>query len=382
MFKFELLKKNTDTGARLGRIHTAHGTVETPAFMPVATQGSVKGMTPEEIESLGFEMVVVNSYHTYLRPGHERIEKLGGLHQFMFWNRPILTDSGGFQALSLSRVREIEEDGIRFRSHLDGSEHFLTPGKCMEIQDALDTDVIMCLDECPPYPCSYKYMESSVELTTRWARLCKEAKESIAEIRATGRSPLRKALFGIVQGGVFPELRKKSAEGLLEIGFDGYAIGGMGVGEPKEKMYEIAEFTASCIPCDKIRYLMGLGMPEDIVEAVSGGVDLFDCVLPTRNARNGALFTSRGKMVIKNARYADDETPVDPDCGCYTCRTFSRAYLRHIYQAGEILASRLLTLHNLHYYGQLMRRIREAIEKGNFAEFRTQFKSAGGPEEF
>ncbi|HSE83226.1 MAG TPA: tRNA guanosine(34) transglycosylase Tgt [Thermodesulfobacteriota bacterium] len=364
MFKFEVLKRDKDTNARLGRVHTAHGTVETPAFMPVATQGSVKAMTPEEIESLGFKMIVVNAYHMYLRPGHERVEKLGGLHKLMGWDYPILTDSGGFQVLSLSKVRKIEREGIRFRSHLDGGEHLLTPEKCMEIQDALDTDIMMCLDECPPFPSTYEYMRGSVELTTRWARLCKQTKPDSS-----------RALFGIVQGGVFPDLRKKSAEELLEIGFDGYAVGGLGIGEPKEKTYEIGELAVPHLPFGKPRYTMGLGMPEDIVQAVSMGVDLFDCVLPTRNARNGTLFTKRGKMVIKNAQYGDDESPVDEDCGCYTCRTFSRAYLRHLYQAGEILASRLLTLHNLYYYGSLMKQIREAIGRGEFHDFRGRFQS-------
>lgn len=370
MFKFEVLKEDRDTRARLGRIYTPHGTAETPAFMPVATQGSVKAMTPEEIEELGFEMIVANSYHLYLRPGAEIVEKLGGLHGFMSWSRPILTDSGGFQSLSLSKVRMIKEDGIIFRSHLDGSEHFLTPEKCIEIQNALGPDIMMCLDECPPFPSTYAYMENSVRLTTRWAGLCR---------RVSDGSP--RALFGIVQGGIFQELRRRSALELLEIELDGYAVGGLGVGESREETYETGEFTLSFLPKNKPRYLMGLGMPEDIVEAVSMGVDLFDCVLPTRNARNGTLFTNHGKMVIKNARYAEDERPVDEDCGCYTCRTLSRAYLRHLYQAREILASRLLTFHNLHYYGELMKGMRDAIEREEFSGFRTRFHSIGGSEE-
>lgn len=370
MFKFEILKEDRDTKARLGRIYTSHGTVETPAFMPVATQGSVKAMTPEEIEGIGFEMVIANSYHLYLRPGTETVKKLGGLHGFMSWRHPILTDSGGFQALSLSRVRVIKEDGILFRSHLDGSEHFLTPEKCIDIQNALGTDIMMCLDECPPFPSSYEYMENSVRLTTRWARLCK---------RASRGSP--RALFGIVQGGTFPELRRKSALELIEIDLDGYAVGGLGIGESRAETYETGEFTLSFLPRDKPRYLMGLGMPEDIVEAVSMGVDLFDCVLPTRNARNGTLFTNHGKVVIKNARYTEDKRPVDEDCSCYTCRTFSRAYLRHLYQAREILASRLLTFHNLYYYGGLMKEIRRSIEIGEFYGFKTRFQSTGGSQE-
>jgi queuine tRNA-ribosyltransferase len=370
MFKFEVVKQDADTKARFGRIYTSHGTVETPAFMPVATQGSVKAMTPEEIERHGFEMIVANSYHLYLRPGADTVEKLGGLHEFMSWNHPILTDSGGFQALSLSRVRMIRDDGILFRSHLDGSEHFLTPEKCIEIQNALSTDIMMCLDECPPFPSTYEYMENSVRLTTHWSVLCK---------MASNHSP--RALFGIVQGGIFPELRRKSALELLEIDLDGYAVGGLGIGESREETYETGEFAVSLLPKDKPRYLMGFGMPEDIVVAVSMGVDLFDCVLPTRNARNGTLFTKHGKMVIKNARYAEDESPVDEDCSCYTCRTFSRAYLRHLYQARELLASRLLTFHNLHYYGGLMKGIRSAIERGEYSSFKTRFQSIGGSEE-
>lgn len=366
MFKFEVTKQDTSTKARTGRIHTAHGTVATPVFMPVATQGSVKAMTPEEIKGFGFEMIISNAYHLYLRPGHETVKSQGGLHGFMKWNGSIATDSGGFQVLSLSKVRKIKEGGILFRSHLDGTEHYLTPAKAIEIQQALGSDIMMCLDECPPYPATYEYMEKSVDLTTRWARLCKEAK-----------TDSEKALFGIVQGGVYPDLRKKSATELQEIGFDGYSIGGLGIDEPKEKLYEIAGLSASYLPAEKPRYLMGIGMPGDIVEAVSQGVDVFDCVLPTRNARNGSLFTNHGKMVIKNALYANDERPLDEDCDCYTCRTFSRAYLRHIYQAAEILASRLLTIHNLHYYGRLMRDMREAISKGEFSSFKAKFEFQG-----
>jgi queuine tRNA-ribosyltransferase len=367
MFKFEILNKDRSTKARRGIIHTAHGSVETPAFMPVATQGSVKAMTPIEVENLGFEIIVVNAYHLYLRPGFRTVESLGGLHKFTSWNRSILTDSGGYQVLSLSRVRKIKEEGILFRSHLDGSEHLLTPEKSVEIQKALGTDIMMCLDECPPYPSTYEYMSDSVELTTRWARICKEV---------CGDSD--SALLGIVQGGVFSELRKKSALELIEIDFDGYAIGGLGIGESKEETSGMIAFSLSFLPKDKPRYLMGLGLPEDIVEAVSMGVDIFDCVLPTRNARNGTLFTNHGKMVIKNAQYAEDETPVDEDCECYTCKNFSRAYLRHLYQAGEILASRLLTFHNLHFYGRLMKEIRESISMGEFSNFRARFQSIGG----
>ena len=367
MLNFEIGITDKTTEARTGLIQTKHGSVETPTFMPVATQGTVKAMTPQEIESFGFQMLVVNAYHMYLRPGHLRVEKLGGLHEFMSWNKPILTDSGGFQALSLSKVRDIRDDGIIFQSHLDGTKHYLTPERCIKIQDALGSDIMMCLDECPPFPSTYEYMKRSVELTNRWARICKEV---------TGDNC--RALFGIVQGGIHSDLREKSAHGLLEIGFDGYAIGGLGIGEPKEKTYEITRLIVSETPYEKPRYLMGLGSPEDILEAVSKGVDLFDCVVPTRNARNGSLFTNRGKVVIKNARYAEDESPIDSDCECHTCKNYSRAYLRHLYMSREILVLRLLTFHNLYYYGSLMKRIRESIKSGEFSSFKSTLISEGG----
>ena len=366
LFKFDILHKDPHNRARLGRIYTSHGTVETPAFMPVATQGSVKAMTPVEIKALGFDVIVVNTYHLYLRPGHKVVEKLGGLHRFCNWHASILTDSGGFQVLSLSKIRDITEEGVLFRSHLDGEKHFLSPEKSIEVQISLGADIMMCLDECPPYPSERSYIENSVGLTTLWAKRCKDF---------TNQNGDGGALFGIAQGGVFKDLRTRSVEELQEVSFDGYAVGGLGIGEPKEMTYKITEFTASLFPEDKVRYLMGLGMPEDIVEAVSMGIDLFDCVLPTRNARNGSLFTSRGKLVIKNARYLEDGLPLDEECGCYTCRNFSRAYLRHLYLAGEILASRLFTLHNLHFYGKLMGDIREAIEEERFLEFKKEFYS-------
>ncbi len=367
MFRFEILKNDSGTNARLGRIHTAHGTVDTPAFMPVATQATVKSLSPAEVESLGFEMVIVNAYHMYLRPGHKVVEKLGGLHRFMSWPRPITTDSGGFQVLSLSKTRKIEKDGIVFQSHLDGSRHALTPEKCIEIQESLGVDIMMCLDECPPYPSTREYIRKSAALTTRWAKLCKEAKKRDDN-----------ALFGIVQGGIYPDLRRESAEGLTEIGFDGYSLGGLGIGEAPALTYEITGSALAHLPDEKPRYLMGLGRPEDIAEAVSMGVDLFDCVIPTRNARNGTLFTSHGKLVIKNARYAEDEDPIDSNCGCYTCGNFSRAYLRHLYMSKEILVLRLLTLHNLSYYGKLMRDIRESIARGDFSVLLNRVKSTGG----
>ncbi|HVY54265.1 MAG TPA: tRNA guanosine(34) transglycosylase Tgt [Thermodesulfobacteriota bacterium] len=367
MFRFEILKQYNGAGPRLGRMHTAHGPVDTPAFMPVATQASVKSLSPDEVESLGFRMIIVNAYHMYLRPGHATIEKLGGLHKFMSWPHPITTDSGGFQVLSLSKTRKIKEEGIIFQSHLDGGRHMLTPEKCIEIQEALGVDIMMCLDECPPFPSTREYMKKSVALTTRWARLCKDAKKRHDN-----------ALFGIVQGGVYPDLRRESAEGIAEIGFDGYALGGLGIGEDSGQTREITESSVTHLPLEKPRYLMGLGKPGDIVDAVSTGVDLFDCVIPTRNARNGTLFTSRGKLVIKNARYAEDEGPIDENCGCYTCGNFSRAYLRHLFMSKEILVLRLLTLHNLNYYGRLMADIRESIARGDFSALADRVKSLGG----
>lgn len=367
MFTFEILKNDESTKARLGKITTAHGEVDTPAFMPVATHATVKSMTSHEIQDMGFQMLISNAYHLYLRPGHKIIEKLGGLHKFMSWNQPITTDSGGYQVLSLSKTRKIKSDGILFRSHLDGSEHFFTPSKCIEIQESLGVDIMMCLDECPPYPSTKEYMEKSIKLTTSWAKQCKESKT-----RADN------ALFGIVQGGVFKELREKSAAELMEIGFDGYALGGLGIGEDPQNTYDITESTLECLPTDKPRYLMGLGKPHDIVTAVSMGVDMFDCVIPTRNARNGTLFTSQGKLVIKNAQFAEDERPIDEGCECYTCRTFSRAYLRHLYIAKETLVLRLLSLHNLYYYAELMRGIRDSIKSGDFPNYISRVQSIGG----
>jgi queuine tRNA-ribosyltransferase len=369
MFKFEIQKNDTPTGARLGKMHTAHGIVDTPAFMPVATQAVVKGLSPEEVCDMGFQMVIVNAYHMFLRPGHKTVEELGGLHGFMHWDRPITTDSGGFQVLSLAKTRKIKEGGIIFQSHLDGTEHFLTPALAIEIQESLGSDIMMCLDECPPYPSTEEYIKDSVGLTTSWAKLCKNA-----------RSKQDRALFGIVQGGVYPELRERSAGELADIGFDGYALGGLGIGEDPGATYDITEHTLSFLPRDKPRYLMGLGNPEDIVTAVSCGVDLFDCVIPTRNARNGTLFTSRGKLVIKNARYTDDKRPIDESCCCYTCKTYSRSYLRHLFIAKEILVLRLLTLHNLSFYGELMRNIRTAIDQEEFSNLISSVQSHGGHE--
>ena len=321
-------------------------------------------MTPAQLEQLDAEIILGNTYHLYLRPGHELVREMGGLHRFMGWNRPILTDSGGYQVYSLGKLRKIAEEGVKFQSHIDGSYHFITPETSIEIQEALGADIIMCFDECPPYPATHEYVKDSLELTLRWANRCKAARKSD-----------NNALFGIIQGGTYKELRKRSAEETREIGFDGYAIGGLSVGEIKPLMYEMVEATVPFMSKESPRYLMGVGTPEDIVECVDRGVDMFDCVMPTRNARNGSLFTSFGKLVIKNSRYEKDERPVDERCGCYTCRNFSRAYLRHLYMAKEILASVLNTIHNLHHYLQLMRDIRKAIEEGRFPEFKKEFYS-------
>ncbi len=367
-FEFELIKKDTDSSARLGRMITAHGTVNTPVFMPVGTQGTVKSLTPEQIKSCGAQIILGNTYHLYLRPGHETIKKLGGLHKFMNWTGPILTDSGGFQVYSLGKLRKITADGVIFRSHIDGSKHFLTPQKALEIQEALGSDIMMCLDECTPYPATLYETKKSLDLTVKWAKLCKEAKTSAEQ-----------AIFGIVQGGTYLNLRKQAVEEIIPIGFDGYALGGVSVGEPKEIMYAIAEAITPLLPEDKPRYLMGVGTPADIVYGVSCGIDMFDCVIPTRCARHGLLFTNSEKIVIKNARFREDDGPIDETCDCYTCKNFSRAYLRHLYVAGEILAMVLNTIHNVHYYMRLLAQIRVALEENSFAEFKNTFlKKEGG----
>jgi len=364
--RFEVLKRDSATKARLGICRTAHGSFQTPAFMPVGTQATVKGMTPEELEDLGAEIILANTYHLYLRPGHERVRRCGGLHPFMHWSRPLLTDSGGFQVFSLNSLVKVSRDGVEFQSHLDGSRHFLDPEKAVEIQQALGADIIMCLDECTSYPATHEAAERSLGITLEWAERCREAH----------REP-EQALFGIVQGGMYPDLRGKSAEALLKIGFDGYALGGLSVGEDKDTMVRVVAHTAPFLPEDRPRYLMGVGLVDDILAAVAQGVDMFDCVLPTRNARNGALFSRAGKMIIKNAKYADDPLPLDPGCSCYTCRNYTRAYLRHLYLAGEILSLRLNTIHNLHFYLQFMRDLRRAIAEERFDSFREAFRTPG-----
>ena len=361
-FHFELKKNDPGSNARLGRVSTRHGEFLTPAFMPVGTQATIKGLSPRELKEVGTEVIASNTYHLYLRPGEKVVEKLGGIHRFMGWSGPILTDSGGFQVFSLAALRKINEEGVEFQSHIDGSRHFISPEKSIEIQETLGSDIMMCFDECVPYPASYDYTLNSVEMTNRWAKRCKSAKSSEDS-----------ALFGIIQGGMFEDLREKSAESILDIGFDGYAIGGLSVGETKTMMYEMIMRALPLLPKDSPRYLMGVGTPEDLVKYTELGVDMFDCVMPTRNARNGMLFTSNGKIVIKNARYIDDDSSIDENCRCYTCRNFSKGYLRHLLIANEILSPVLNTIHNLTYYFTLIEEMRRAIEEDRFPQFSKKF---------
>ena len=347
-----------DGKARAGKIETPRGAIHTPIFMPVGTLGTVKAMTPEELKDIGAEIILGNTYHLHLRPSDSLIAKLGGLHRFMNWDRPILTDSGGFQVFSLAKLHKRSEEGVRFQSHLDGSSFWLTPEISIGIQENLGSDIMMVFDECPELPARREKLHESLELTTRWARRCKEAQKT------------DQALFGIVQGGGELDLRRQSLEQMTEIGFDGYALGGLSVGESKEEMYYVLDHVAHEMPAATPRYLMGVGEPEDLLAGIEAGIDMFDCVMPTRNARNGNLFTSEGKVTIKQAKYREDERPLDPNCNCNTCQHYSRAYLRHLYQCNEILAMRLNTLHNLHFYLQLMRDSRDAILAGSFSAFR------------
>src|SRR5580765_5750768 len=383
MTPFSFSVTHADGRARRGVMTTAHGEVQTPAFMPVGTQGAVKGVLHKDLEQLGADILLSNTYHLYLRPGDDLIARRGGLHAFIGWPRPILTDSGGYQVFSLAARRTVAEDGVQFRSHLDGSAHLLTPEKAVDIQARLGSDIAMVLDECLAHPSGDELIRPSMERTLRWARRARERFLTLYEKRGRGTAPFStgevtitnsgQAQFGIVQGGVSPELREESARGTVGIGFEAYAIGGLSVGEPTDVMYKIVADTAPCLPEDRPRYLMGTGTPQDLVESVARGIDLFDCVLPTRNARNGQLFTSEGPINIKNAQYAEDDRPADPACHCYTCRTFSRAYLRHLFRAGEINASTLNTLHNLHFYLDTLRQIRDAIAFRRFESFRTAF---------
>lgn len=355
---YEILKKDIKSAARLGVLRTPHGDIPTPAFMPVGTQATVKTMTPDEVKESGAMLILANTYHLYLRPGHSLIERLGGLHKFMNWDGAILTDSGGFQVFSLSGLRKIKPDGVWFSSHIDGSRHFFSPEKVMEVEMALGADIAMVIDECMPFSSDRAYAEKSVAASTRWAEGCKKAHDRQEQ-----------ALFGIVQGGSFRDLRVKMAHELAGIGFDGYAIGGLSVGESKRDMYDVISYTTPELPEEKPRYLMGVGSPDAILEAVALGIDMFDCVLPTRIARNGTIFTAKGRFIVRDAGSAEDERPLDDECDCYACRNFSRAYIRHLLKAGEILGIRLTTLHNVRFMMRFMEKLRQSIEEGAFGEF-------------
>lgn len=364
--RYELIKKCKQSGARLGRLHTPHGVIETPIFMPVGTQATVKTLSPEELKEMGSQIILSNTYHLFLRPGHKLVQEAGGLHAFMNWDRPILTDSGGFQVFSLSTLRKISEEGVAFRSHLSGEKLFLSPEKAMEIQNALGADIVMAFDECAPYPAERTYVVDSMRRTTRWAQRCQQAHQR----------PDEQALFGIVQGGMYLDLRKESAAQLIELDFPGYAIGGLSVGESKDLMYEVLEATTTLLPSDKPRYLMGVGSPDALIRGSILGVDMFDCVLPTRIARNGTAMTSIGRLVVRNAKFARDFTPLDPACTCYTCRHYTRAYLRHLVKANETFGLRLISYHNLFFLLDLMERVREAIRQDRLNDFATEFIEA------
>ena len=371
-FRFEILKTDP-SGARLGRLTTPHGTIDTPAFMPVGTAGTVKGLTQQTLEDLGVHILLANTYHLYLRPGHELIARLGGLHRFMAWPGAILTDSGGFQVFSLAKLRKVSGEGVKFRSHLDGSEHFLSPEKSIEIQQALGSDIAMVLDECIEYPAERERAAQALARTTEWARRCRE----YARTHSSATNPGQQ-LFGIVQGGMFPDLRRESARQIVDLDFPGYAVGGLAVGEPQEMTCEMAAETTALLPPERPRYLMGVGLPEQLADFVGCGVDMMDCVLPTRNARNGCLFTSRGRVSIRNACYADDTRPVDETCGCAVCARYSRAYLRHLYMAGEMLGPILGTHHNIHFFLDIMGQIRNAIAFGDLSGFSSELQSRLG----
>ena len=384
---FEVRATDKSTKARSGRLTTGHGVIETPAFMPVGTQGSVKAVSSRELRELNAQIVLGNTYHLFVRPGLDVIRHFAGLHRFMNWDGPILTDSGGYQIFSLAKLRKITEEGVQFQNHVDGTPAFISPEIAMEIQSALGSDIAMVLDECPPWPCDYDYAARSAEMTTRWARRCKEwQKENAehltsnierptAEAQSINHQPstINRLLFGIVQGATFPELRKQSAQALVEIGFDGYAIGGVSVGEPEEEMMRAVESGAQFLPENKSRYAMGLGTPPQLLELIARGMDMFDCVLPTRLARNGTAFASSGTLNLKNAEFARDKNPIEQDCACQACQEYTRGYIRHLIKAEEILGLRLITLHNLHFYLNLMRQARNTIEKGTFDQFRKDF---------
>lgn len=370
MFSFELLKESEECNARLGKIHTNHGDIETPIFMPVGTKATVKAMTPEELKDIEAQIILSNTYHLYLRPGHELVKEAGGLHKFMNWDRPILTDSGGFQVFSLGNLRKINEEGVEFRSHVDGSKHFISPEKSMEIQNYLGSDIMMAFDECVPYPATYEYTKASMERTTRWAKRCKEYHKNTDN----------QALFGIVQGGMYNDLRTESVNQLVELDFPGYAVGGLSVGEPKDIMVELLDHTVEQLPKNKPRYLMGVGSPDYLFEAVQSGIDMADCVMPTRMARNGAFMTSAGQVTIKNAKHIHDFSPIDKECNCYTCKNYSKAYIRHLFNENEILGARLATIHNLFFLINLMKNIRMSIKDNYFLEYKKEFYTKYGYE--
>lgn len=360
---YEHIKTCKQSGARLGRVHTPHGVIDTPTFMPVGTLATVKTMSPEELKAMDAHIILSNTYHLFLRPGHDIVKEAGGLHKFMNWDRPILTDSGGFQVFSLSDMRKITEEGVHFRSHLNGDKLFISPEVAMEIQNALGSDIMMAFDECPPYPAEYEYVKQSTERTSRWAERC---------LKSHAR-PEDQALFGIVQGGMHEDLRRQSARDLTSMDFPGYAIGGLSVGESKQLMYEVLDYTVPLLPNNKPRYLMGVGSPDALIEGSIRGVDMFDCVLPTRIARNGTTMTSQGRLVVRNAQYARDYGPLDPECDCYTCRNYSRAYLRHLIKSDETFGLRLTTYHNLHFLLNLMRNVRQSIMEDRLLDFRDEF---------
>lgn len=361
--RYELIKTCKQTGARLGIIHTPHGSFETPMFMPVGTLATVKTLSPEELKEMGAGIILSNTYHLWLRPGHEIVQEAGGLHKFMNWDRGILTDSGGFQVFSLSEFRKIEEEGVYFRNHLNGDKLFLSPEKAMEIQNALGPDIMMAFDECPPYPATYEYMKQSVERTSRWAERCLKAH----------KRPNEQGLFGIVQGGEFEDLRRQSAQDLVSLDFPGYAVGGLSVGEPKDVMNRVLEFTTPLLPANKPRYLMGVGSPDALIDGVIRGIDMFDCVLPTRIGRNGTVMTSEGRVIIKNAQYARDYGPLDPNCDCYTCRNYTRAYIRHLIKCDETFGIRLTSYHNVYFLIKLMEQVKQAIREDRLGDFREEF---------
>lgn len=369
MLKLNVESKDTNSKARTGWFETDHGKVETPIFMPVGTQGTVKAVNQSYLaDEIKAQIVLSNTYHLYLRPGTEIIEAAGGLHKFMNWQKPILTDSGGYQVFSLTDLRKLKADGVEFSSHLDGSKHFFSPQKVVEIQRSIGSDIMMVLDECAPYPCDYDYAKNSVQLTSNWAVLNKEAFEKSKPLYGH-----KQFQFGIIQGSIYKDLREKSVNDLLNLDFDGYAIGGLAVGEPTEQMYDLVDFTTDFMPQDRPRYLMGVGRPENILESIARGVDMFDCVMPTRNARNGSLFTSFGKVSIKNAKFQRDAAPLDPECDCFTCKHYSRGYLHHLFRSKELTYFRLASIHNLHYYLTLMKQMRQAILEGRFAAFKAEF---------